>query len=103
MNKAIKITFKHDFGEGLLKVIDAHMYLKHETDDDRLIMAGLAEIRHKLYVRLERIQREYSMSLTPVQALSLRLFYTDFINEPTTYIGNKLLGISNQVAQKFAS
>ncbi len=98
-----KITLKHDFAEGLIRLIDEYISLHYTEDDDRLVMAGLQEIRQRLYLRMARYQKEYAISLTPVQALSIRIFYTGFINEPTTYMGSKLMLIAQQVAQKFAA
>lgn len=98
-----QVKLPHDFAEGLIKLIDEYLKMNYVEDEDKLIMAGLLEIRHRLYMRVERLQKEYTLTLTPVQAISLRLFYTDFINEPSSYMGSKLLLISQEVAQKYTS
>lgn len=100
-NKGLKITLPHAFAEGLIQMIDQYLGQRYVEDADKMIMAGLAEIRHRLYVKVERHQAEYSITLTPVQALAVRLFYTEFINNPTDYMGSKLMLISNQVDKTF--
>jgi hypothetical protein len=101
MSKGLQIKFKHEFGEGFIQLVDDCLKKEYEHDDDKLIMAALAEIRHRIYIRIEKPQKKYTMTLTPVQALGVRLFYTDFINEPTTYMGGKLHMIALDVKRKF--
>jgi hypothetical protein len=103
MLKQVKISFNHSFAEGLIQLIDEVLANKYEADDDKLVMAGLSEIRHRLYLKVEGVQKEYTMTLTAVQALSLRILYTDFINEPATYMGSKLMLISEDVAKKYTA
>jgi hypothetical protein len=103
MKNGVQIKFRHDFADGLLKMIDEYLSILYTEDDDKLVMAGLAEVKHRLYVKMERVQKEFTMTLTPVQALSLRILYTDFINEPSTYMGSKLMLISEEVAKKYAA
>lgn len=102
-NQGLQVKLKHDFAEGLIKLIDNYLALEYLEDDEKLIICGLAEIRHRLYMRVEKFQKEYTLTLSPVQAISLRLFYTDFINETSTYMGSKLHLISNEVAKKYQS
>jgi hypothetical protein len=102
--KGVQIKFKREFGEGLEKLID-HLIvqMKPETDDDRLLLASLAEIRHRLHQKLEYIGRNYTMTLTAAQSIALRILYTDYVNDHKTYMGIKLLEIANEVQQKFAA
>lgn len=102
-HKGVQIKFKHDFGEGLIQLIDEYLKMNYVEDDDKLVMASLAEIRHRLYIAIEKIQKEYTMTLTPAQSISIRIFYIDFINDPRSYTGNKLFQISNEVAKKYTS
>ena len=102
IHKGVKIKLKHDFAIGLMQLIDIIVAKEYATADDMLIMAGLVEIRHRLIVKVEKFNKEYSLTLTPVQSISMRLLYTDFINEPSSYMGNKLLMISNEVAKKYS-
>lgn len=103
MKPGLKIKITHAFAEGLISLIDEYLALEYIEDDDKLIMAGLQEVRSRLYVRIDKMQMKYTLKLTPVQAISLRLFYTDFINEPTSYVGSKLLLISEEAGKKFAA
>lgn len=102
IHKGVQIKFKHDFGEGLIQLIDEYLKFGYPEDDDRLVMASLAEIRHRLYIAIEKVQKDYTMTLTPAQSIAIRIFYTDFINDPQSYTGNKLFQISNDVAKKYA-
>lgn len=99
--KKLKITMPHSFVEGLIQMVDQYLAVGYVDDIDKMIMAGLAEIRHRLYMKVERHQAEYTITLTPVQALAVRLFYTEFINNPTDYMGSKLMLIANQVDKTY--
>ncbi len=103
MKNGHQIKFKHPFAEGLIKLIDRLFLEKYAEDDDKLVMAGLAELKHRLYLAVERFQKEYTMTLTPVQAIAVRILYKDFVNDPATYMGSKLLLISEEVGKKYAS
>lgn len=100
----LKIHVKHAFAEGFVQMVDSIMK-QHpvESDDDRLVIAGLTELRNRFHLRIEKMQRDYTLTLTPVQALALRIFYTDYVQTPTTYMGSVLFNISNDVAQLYIS
>lgn len=87
--------------EGFISLVDEYLQMNYIDPDDCLVLAGMAEIRSRLYKKLDSVQGEYSLKLTPVQAIALHLFYTTFINEPTSYVGNKLHLISNEVAKTY--
>jgi hypothetical protein len=101
-HKGIQIKIKHDMANGLIQLLDEYLKLHYVDDCDKLIMAGLAEVRHRLYIAVERVRKDYTLTLTPVQSLAIRMFYTDFINEPMSYTGNALFLISNEVHKKYA-
>jgi len=100
--KRIRIKFKHAFAEGYIRLVDDLLTKTYGEDDDKLLVAGLTEIRHRIYLKMAKQQKEYTLTLTPVQALSIRLLYTDFINDPSTYMGSHLMLISGQVEKTFA-
>lgn len=100
--KKYKLKFKPDMGEALIQVINRLLEKQHESDDDKLVMAGLAEIKVRLYKKLAVHQQEYTISLTPVQALSFRIMQTDFVTNHKTQIGNYLLLASNAIAKTYA-
>lgn len=63
---------------------------KVSSDDDKLLIASLEEVRQKLYLKLGKFQSDYTMTLTPTQAFAIRiLFHTQFIHT-TGYLANKL-------------
>lgn len=101
-HKGIHLKFKREFGEGLEEIIHRLIeQIKPESDDDRLLLSTLAEIRHRLHQKLEYPNRDMAMTLTIAQSIALRMLYTDYINDHRTYMGAKLLELSNEVQQKF--
>lgn len=94
---ALKIKIKDSYVTGFISLVDTMLLKHYEDDDDKLMMAGLAEIKHRLCVKQLKPQSSYSLKLTPVQALSIRLLYTLYINEVHTAMGNYLHTISNNV------
>src|SRR5690606_23547496 len=102
----VRVTFKYDFAEGMIRMIDelASKPIEQFDDDDKLIIAALMEIRTRLYTRLAHSRLQYTMTLTPVQALAMRIFYTDFVHQdPTGYMANRLRQISDQVYQTYST
>jgi len=100
--KKFKLKIKHDFAEALEKIIDDYMTYNYADFDDKLVIAGLVEIKDRLYKKLGNYQTEYQISLTPVQAIALRLFITDFSEIGVkSYMGNRLFQISNAIHQQF--
>lgn len=73
------------------------------SDDDKLLYATLQEVSEKLYEKLGKFQTEYTISFKPAHAIALRLLYTGFVNEPTSYLGALLHPISNEVHKKYQS
>ena len=100
--KKFKLKIKHDFAEALEGIIGAVMQDEYRHFDDKLIVSGLAEIKEKLYKKLCHYQSEYTMSLTPVQAISLYLFVTTFsVYGINMYAMSGLQQISNAIHQQF--
>ena len=71
-----------------------------QDDNDRLLFAALAEISQLLYMKLGKGIMELKITLSPTQAIALRLFYFDYVNDYTSYEGNKLFHISNKIAKE---
>lgn len=102
--KGIKIEFKHDFAEGLIQIIDELMKSKFEDDDDKLVMAGLVEIKQRILTRFVQPKSRYTMTLSAVQSFSIRILHNEFLkNHEKTYMGMKLLQISNDVEKQYQS
>lgn len=45
--------------------------------------------------------KQSTISFTPAQAFALRILYTDYINNPTCYLGNKLHILAVEVHKQF--
>lgn len=100
--KGVKIEFKYEFAEGLIQIIDELAGYGYVEDDDKLVIACLLEIKQRLQVRMLTSKKKYTITLSPAQSLALRLLQTDFVDEkPASYMGSKLLQISNEVEQKY--
>jgi hypothetical protein len=102
--KDLKIKFKLPFAEGFESMINKMLAEKiAQDDDDKLLLAALVEVKERLMKKTLLVQDDYSMRLTAVQAIAMRILYTDYVNEFTSYMGNKLMMISNDVKQKYES
>ena len=73
-----------------------------ETLDDKLLFAALAELTDILYAKLGKGVMELSISLSPVQTLALCMFYHDYVNDYTSYAGNKLFALVNAIDKQMA-
>ncbi len=74
---------------------------KTETDDDKLFYAVLFEITIELQKRQAKMMDRHTISFTPSQAIALRIFQQNYCTDVTTYLGNEMHKISNQVDQTF--
>lgn len=85
---------------GLYNAIEEIIQTPVDDDNDKLLFATLAQIMSVLYKKKEwLIQKNTSVTFLPAQAIALRILYTDYINDATSYLGNQLHKISNEVAQ----
>gem|GEM_PF-1974834 len=99
--KQFKFKINRDVADTIRKVIDETLEKGNVQDDnDRLLFAALAEVSHLLYMKLGKGIMELKLTLTPTQAIALRLFYFDYINDFTSYAGNKLFSLSNKIAKE---
>ena len=101
MAKNIDKKFKRDFLHGLQKAISLFLSEPIDSDTDKLHSAVLAEVSQMILKRTCEIKDTYSLHLSPAQAIALRILYTDFIRESTTYVGNRLHQLSNEVHKKY--
>ena len=70
---------------------------KPTEDDDKLLFAVLHQINNKIYLKMLNEQTDYTLSLTISEAIALRILYTDYLQDATTSLGNRLHQISNEV------
>lgn len=94
---------KYDFADALVKIISSVMIGLIEPDqDEQLFLAGIAEVKFRLEAKLLKCEPKFGITLTPVQALSLRMLYTDCVAGQTEYAANKLRMIANDIHQFYA-
>ncbi len=87
--------------EGMKGLIDQYLEYRPADDDDALMAASLSQLRDKIYAKLGTWQPSYTVSLTPVEAFGLRIFFTDCINERGSYMGNQLGRIADGIHQYY--
>ncbi len=99
--KGIKVKQKAAFFEGLITLLYQLFKNIPVSEDDKLVFACLQEVYEKVQIRTVRTQDEYSIRFTVSQSIALSIFFSDYINEYKSYMGNKLHEISNEVKQKY--
>ena len=72
-----------------------------KTDDDKLMLALFKEIADKLGKKLNTIQDTYTLKFSASQAFAIRILYIDYVGDPSTYFGNFLFRLSNQIHQYY--
>lgn len=98
-----KIKYNRAFAEGFEAMMNKVLQeASIETDDDKLLIAVMTEVKEKMVQKvILNIQEKYSLKLSPSQSIAMRLFYTSYINNPTSYMGSQLMKIANESHQKF--
>jgi hypothetical protein len=99
--KPYKTTLKFKQVECLKQAIDSLLETEPDTDDDKLLFAVLAEIKGRLYDKLKNHFNECTMSFKAHEAFALRILFNDYLMDFTTYIGAKLLVMSNEIHEHF--
>jgi hypothetical protein len=92
---------KRQFAENLMQAIEILISEAPDSDDDRMHLSILGEIKERLYAKLGKPKTDFGMTFTPAQAIALRILFTDYVKIPTTYLGNKLHTIAVEVAQQY--
>lgn len=102
MSNKFKTTLKRPMLEALSSYIEM-LIVKHpaQEDDDKLLYANLLEVKLKADQKLAAYKEVYSLTLCPAQAIAVRIMYVNYVIDSTTYLGNKLLQLSNQIHQQF--
>ncbi len=102
--KKFKATLKRAVAEGIKEIIETLIESNPTTDDDRLLIACLAEIAAMLDVKLspyKPTKEEYPLTLTASQAIALRILSTDYQTDKTTYLGNHLHILANNIHKQY--
>jgi hypothetical protein len=101
--KKYKTKLKHDMAEGLHKLINDLLQQPVEADDDKLVMGNLAEVFQDLGRKLAIVQAEYKITLSPPQAIAMRILYNDYVtNAEKSSMGNKLRQIADDVHKQYS-
>jgi len=100
----IRFKVKGIFLECLTRLIDMLVKeLNDPSDEGKLLMATLWEVRKKISVKLaSEFRNEYKITLTPSQSIALRLLYTGISFESDPWFMNELRKISDHVHRQYA-
>jgi hypothetical protein len=102
--KTYSAKLKADFMSELATIIGRAMQdVPPADDEDRLLLAGLFEIRQRLLKKMVEPKGEFKITFTPVQAISLRLFFRDLVdNAGTDYGTNRLRQLADEIHQHYS-
>lgn len=101
MSNLYKTTFKYQQVEVLKEVIERLIVTPTDSDDEKLLFSVLKEIKDRLYLKLKHHFAECTMSFKAHEAIALRILFSDYVMDFTSYIGAKLFTISNEVHEHF--
>lgn len=96
-----KTKIKHSLVETIVQLITTYLTYEYIDMDDKLVMAALDEVKLKMQKKLLQPQKEYPFTFSPAQAIALSIWFTDYIGDHTTQLGNKLHTISSQVKKQY--
>jgi hypothetical protein len=99
--KPYKTNLKFKQVECLKEAIENLLETEPVGDDDKLLFAVLAEIKGRLYDKLGHHFIDCTMSFKAHEAFALRILFNDYLMDFTTYIGSKLLVMSNEIHEHF--
>jgi hypothetical protein len=102
--KKYKTRLKYDFAEALVAIInDAIGQVYAGADDDKLFIAAIAEVKIRLYKKMETVAGSYTISFSPVQAIALHMLYTEFIGDlRNQYTANRMRQIANEIHRHYS-
>jgi len=103
MSNKLHIKGKRAFFEGLVDAINTIINNSdnNSSNDDKLLCCVLQNLKLKIEKRLINYKDKYNIQLEHEQAIALKILYDDFIKNATTYIGNKLFQLTNQIHQHY--
>lgn len=71
-------------------------------DFDKMHLAALSEIKLKTETKLLTATDKLSFSLSPPQAFAIRILHTHYVLDRTSYLGNKLMMLANEIHQQYS-
>lgn len=93
----ITVKYKRDVFLGIHDLIVQVLESKMTSEDDKLLACSLYHILQRIDVKLCVVKDSYQMKLMPFEAQAMRILYLDYLNNPSTYIGNHLHALANKV------
>lgn len=104
MQKKHKIVLQHKMAEALREFLhDVISQTDAQDDDDKMWISNLDEFRVMLETKLINHNTKYTISVKPAIAFALRILANCYGNTASSYLGNKLQMIANEVHQKYYS
>ncbi len=103
MATKVTIEITRELLEGLHQVIRKVIAdYTGDTDDDRLVLSTLDELRLTLHNRLGKNQLKYTMQLTPAFAFAFRILCSDYVQPTTeTQLGSWMFATYNHIAKTY--
>ena len=98
--KKYSTKLKRDVLEGIQQLIDSLLQKEYSNDDDKLLMATLHQVSSKIYMKLDNVVTECSISFTASEAMALRILSNDYYQQ-TNLLGIRLHMIANEVHQLY--
>lgn len=100
--QGIKTKVTYDFIDGFIKIINELLAFNYPEFEDMMVMALLQEIKEKMLQRTLVLKKDYKIAFSPAQCFALVILYEDFLQEHnTSFMGNQLHMITNQIKQKY--
>lgn len=93
----IKVKYKRDVLQGIRDLIVKILDTRMDSEDNKLLACALWHFVQRVDIKLCSVKDSYQIKLQPFEAQALRMLYLDYLGDPSTYIGNHLHALSNQV------
>jgi len=106
--KEYRVKLKHDLAQAMVGVIDqviTHTFVGLDDTELKMYLAALEEVKIRLMKKLVVFRPAYLTTFSPVQALALRLLYSDWsaiTPNPNPYTQNKLRIIADEVHKHYS-
>jgi hypothetical protein len=102
-NRKYKVKLKRQACHELKQFIENLLLVTPLADEDKMHLCLLGDLHEKLHDMLYDVKPVYTLSIKPAYALALRLLYTNYIIEHTSYLGNAMHKVSCEVHQQYTT